>query len=148
MSAAKLLAQSNPALLIGFSGWKQPVLYHVRFTVSGGAGAPTLVTATASNGATESSLDATVTRVAAAVYDITFPPCRRIALGTLTGSTGSASAGSFAAFDVRSIGYDRSSTNTNATTGKLRIAFAAGSNVSTELAAGMEANISFWADLG
>lgn len=147
MSAAKILAQSNPALLIAFPGWRQPVLMHFRATI-GASGAPTLATTASGNGDPPSTPDFTISRVSAAVYDITFAPCRSVAWGTFNVVCKTTSSGSFASADPRSLALDKSTTNTNATTGKARFCLAQGTTLNTELGNGQEITGSFWADLG
>lgn len=146
-SAASILAAGNPSLLVAVPGAKAPTLLNVRATI-GGTGVATVVSTTSANGIPGTTPGVSIARVSAGVYDITFPACRAIWLGTLTGSAGSVSAGAFVAADARYIVYDKSTTNTNATTGKLRVAFATGASVTTELGNGQEVNVSFWADLG
>jgi hypothetical protein len=147
MSLSKLLAQAANALLFGVSGSKTPVLVNLKFTV-GAVGAPTIVTTVDSTNDGPSSIDFTVTRVSAAVYDLTYNPCRRVYWGTLSCCAKSATAGTPAATDARYAFLDRSSTNTNAGTGKARIVFATGAAITTELAPNSEMNLSFWCDGG
>jgi hypothetical protein len=147
-SAASILAQAIPCLLNAFPGWKSPVHLHLRAAI-GAAGAPTVVSVVdATTGAAATTTGLSIARVSAGVYDVTFPPCRQFALGTLNGAAGSVSAGSFVTADPRVIAYDKSTTNTNAKTGKLRVVFANGTAINTELGNGQEVALSFWADLG
>jgi hypothetical protein len=147
MSAAKVLAQGNPSLLVSFPGWKAPTFMQLRATI-GASGAPTIASTASANGDPPSSLDMTIARVSAAVYDVTFAPCRQVAWSTLNVTCKTTSAGSFAAADPRSLAIDKSSTNTNSTTGKLRFCLAQGTTLNTELGNGQELELSFWADLG
>ena len=72
MSATRILAQSTPALLNAFPGWKQPVHNRVRATIGGGSGAATVDSAKTTPGCS-------VARVTTAQYRITFPACRDVA---------------------------------------------------------------------
>lgn len=147
MSASSILSQGNPSLLSAFPGWKAPTYLHVRATI-GATGAATVVAATDAAGRAGTTPGLTITRVSAGVYDIVHPPCRSVAYGTLAAAAGGSSAGSPQTTDPRVVNYDKSTTNTNATTGKMRVIFANGTAVNTELANGSEINVSFWADLG
>lgn len=148
MSLSKILAQAANALLWGIAGTKVPVLLNLKFTV-GATGAPTVVSAVDASGDAISSLDFTISRVSAAVYDLTYNPCRRIHWGTLSCCAKSTVAGTVSTVtDARYCFLDRSSTNTNAGTGKARIVFATGSLVNVELGNGSEMNLSFWVDGG
>jgi|ERR1051325_4909748 hypothetical protein len=148
MSLSKILAQAASNLLWGIAGSRAPVLLNLKFTV-GTTGAPTIVTTVDATNDAPSSIDWTITRVSAAVYDLTYNPCRRIHWGTLSCCAKSAAGnGTFAASDARYAVLDRSSTNTNAGTGKARICFATGASVSTELAQNSEMNLAVWADAG
>jgi hypothetical protein len=147
VSASSILAQAVPNLLVAFPGWRAPTFMHLRATI-GATGAATMVAATDAAGRAGTTPGLTLTRVSAGVYDIVHPPCRSVAYGTLGGTAGTVSAGSFVTADPRVIGYDKSTTNTNATTGKMRIVFANGTAINTELGNGQEVNVSFWADLG
>lgn len=147
MSLSKLLSQAANCLLWGIAGTKTPVLLNLKFTV-GATGAPTIVTTVDASGDAPSSIDWTITRVSAAVYDLTYNPCRRIHWGTLSCCAKSTTAGTPTATDARYAFLDRSSTNTNATTGKARIIFATGAAITTELGQNSEMNLSVWADAG
>lgn len=148
MSLTKILAQAANLLLWGIAGTKAPLLLNLKFTV-GATGAPTIVSVVDASGDAISSLDFTITRVSQAVYDLTYNPCRRIHWGTLSVCAKSTVAGTVSTVtDARYAFLDKSSTNTNAGTGKARIVFATGASVSTELGNGSEMNLSFWVDGG
>ncbi len=148
MSLSKILSQAVSCLLWGIAGARTPLLLNLKFTV-GATGAPTIVSAVDASGDAISSLDFTITRVSAAVDDLTYNPCRRVHWGTLSCCAKSTVAGTVStATDARYCFLDRSSTNTNATTGKARIVFATGASVNTELGNGSEMNLSFWVDGG
>jgi hypothetical protein len=149
MSATRIIAQAVPSLLAAFPGWKLPTLLHLRFTV-GATGAPTVQSSVSAAGDPATTPGVSVTRQSAGVYNMTFPPCRQVAWGSLTSVAKSVSAAgqTFATADPRVPMLDRNTTNTNATTGKARIVFANGTAVNTELGDGQEVALSFWADLG
>jgi hypothetical protein len=147
MSASSILKDALANLLKAFPQSKQPVTLHLRASI-GAVGAPTLISTKDASGRIPTTAGVTIARVSAAVYDISWPACRGIALGSLNGSVGSAASGSFVAADPRYLAYDRSTTNTNATTGKLRVCFGNGTAVNTELGNGQEINLAFDVDLG
>lgn len=147
MSASSIIAQSIPSLLVAFPGWKLPTLIHLRATI-GATGAPTVQTTTGGNGDPASTPGVSIARVSAGVYDLTFPPCRQVAWGSLGAIAKTVTAGAFVTADPRVPVLDKSTTNTNATTGKARICFANGTAINTELGNGQEVSLSFWADLG
>ncbi len=149
MSLAKLTSQAAFNLLFGVATPKGlPTLLNLKFTV-GAAGAPTIVSVVDSSNDGISSIDFTITRVSAAVYDLTFNPVRRVYWGTLSCCAKSTVAGTVSTVtDARYAFLDRSATNTNGGTGKARIVFATGASVSTELGNGSEMNLSFWVDAG
>jgi hypothetical protein len=147
MSLAKLISQAANSLLWGVGGAKLPTLLNLKFTV-GASGAPTIVSTVDATGDAPSSIDWTITRVSAAVYDITFNRCSRVYWGSLSCCAKTAASGTFAATDPRYCVVDRSSTNTNAGTGRARVCFATGASVSTELAQNSEMNLSVWVDGG
>lgn len=148
MSLAKLISQALPALLFGVASPKGlPTLLNLKFSV-GAAGAPTIVSVVDSSNDGPSSIDFTITRVSAAVYDITYNQVKRVYWGTLSCCAKSTTAGTPTATDARYAFVDRSTTFTNGGTGKARIIFATGAAINTELGNGSEMNLSFWVDAG
>lgn len=147
MSSAKIVAQGNPQQVIGLSTTelRLPVLLHVRAQV-GAAGALTLVfgrdTTTGHAGTT---VDTTVAQSGNGIYDFQFNPCRGFVLGSFVFAYLPAVTGA----DKFEAVVDRSTTNTNGTTGKLRIVTntigAAGNANPTQ---NSEFHFSLWADLG
>lgn len=150
MSAPKVIAQAANLPLIAFPTWKVPVLIHLKATIGGGAGVATLVTdQDATTGAVGSTPGVAIARNAAGIYDITFDPCRSIALGTVSIMLGTATGGFAVAAELRQGMFDRLAANTSAKLGKLRIGFPTNAGLApTELLDNSEIHVSFWADFG
>lgn len=147
MSATKVLSQGNPSLLVSIPGFKAPVLLHLRATIAGASGAATIVSATSVSGQAPTSLDFTLTRQAAGTYDLVMNPCRAIAEGTVVINVipPVVTVGA----DRRVPAIDKSTTNTNATTGKLRFNLVPPNNTTvTDPVDLSEIHMSFWVDLG
>ncbi len=139
MSAASILAQSTPALLLAFPGWRAPTLMRATFTTAS-SGTATMVAADTTPGvvATESGTDGQ--------YTLTFPPCRRI--GRFKGNVSPATPGTVG--NHRHVRFETSSlAGAAASAGSIifrTIAIAGGSIVSPN--DGSTVEITFWADLG
>ena len=148
-SATTILAQSIPCLLNAFPGWKQPVHVHIRATI-GGSGVATVVSdGDATTGDAGTTPGVSIARQAAGIYDVTFPPCRQAAWGSLVGNVFTASGGFAVAAEYRPMAVDKTDANTSAPLGKLRVGFYTNAGgVPTELLTGAEIHLSFWADLG
>lgn len=118
MSVPKIIAQSPSIQAFGLASgdFKLPTLLHVRVQMT--AGAPVLVfgrdLVTGEGGTT---IDTTVVLTGAGLFDFTFNPCRGFANGTLNFSYKPNASGT----DRFEVAIDKSTTNTNGTTGKLRL---------------------------
>lgn len=148
-SATALLAQSNPALLCAFPGWKQPTHVHLRATI-GANGQPTVVSAAdATTGDAGTTLGVTITETAndSGIYDVVFPPCRQFALGTAVIQVLPAVIGTIA--QARHAQIDLTNANTSAKLGKLRFnTLDLATPTVVAPVSGSEVHLSFWADLG
>lgn len=146
MSAPKIVAQSASIQAFGLASqdFKLPTTLHVRVQMTGGA--PVLVfgrdTTTGEGGTT---IDTTVALAGAGLFDFTFNACRGFANGTLSYAYKPNASGT----DKFDAVIDKSTTNTNGTTGKLRLVT---NSVASAAAAtppnGSEFSFSIVADLG
>lgn len=147
-SATAIMAQANPALLISFPTWKQPVLLHLKATIAA-AGAATVVSAqdtTTGEVGTTPGVSITTTD-AGATYDVTFPPCRSIALGTVQIQVLPNVLATVT--ERRTTALDKTDANTSAKLGKLRFSTLTNTGAATTApVSGSEIHLSFWADLG
>lgn len=150
MSAAKVIGQAVSGPVLSFPGWRIPVLVHLKATIAGGAGVATVVSdMDATTGALGTTPGMSIVRQAAGIYDVTFDPCRSIALGTVEIQLGTASGGFATAAELRKGLIDRLAANTSAKLGKLRIGFPTNAGAApTELLDNSEIHLSFWADFG
>lgn len=149
VASSAILAAANPQPLIAFPGWKQPVLLHLKATI-GANGQPTVITTANSAGVEGSTPGLGITETAndSGIYDVTFPPARRIALGTVNINILPDVLATVA--NHREARIEKSTTLTNATTGKLRFNTSeqdAGAAVAAP-PSGSEIHLSFWVDLG
>jgi hypothetical protein len=153
MSAAKIIAQGVPEQIVSIPGVNRlPTWVHLRATIGGGAGVPTIVP---DNDATVGYAGTTpgmgITRVSAGIYDVTLDGCRSIALGSFTANLLPATNGLAVAAELRGPGIlDRTAANTTAKLGKLRVGFPTnvGGLPGTELGDGTEIHVIFLADFG
>jgi hypothetical protein len=126
-------------------------LIHARATI-GGTGAPTVVADTdATTGEAGTTPGCSINRISAGIYELTFPPCRMVQLGTFVGNLLPADATFATQGDLRGPALvDRTDANTSAKLGKIRFAFPTnvGGVPGTEIATGAEMNVSVWADFG
>jgi hypothetical protein len=137
MSATRILAQSTPALLFAFPGWKQPTLCRIVMT-GAGTSVPAVVAAKTTPGIE-------VTRNNIGQLDITFPACRDIA--GINGRVYNADPDT-AATNL-GVAVDADSSLTSATAGKLRVlVFGEDNGTAEDLEPGDTLEVSFWLDLG
>jgi len=148
MSAPRLIAQSANGGIFSAPNTRLPTLVHFKATIAGASGAATLVAdidATSGDAGTTPGL--TLTRSAAGVYDLTFPACRQLYMGSVrinvlpnVIATGT---------EQRIVGIDKTDANTSAKLGKLRFnTVAVGGSTVTDPVDGSEIHGSFWADFG
>lgn len=134
MSAPRIIAQGVPNQIVSYPGWNLPTRVRVVADLAGGA---------ATLRAADSSPGVAISNGAGGVFDVTFPSCRRMAdinPQVHSQTPGTAANRFFGVVDV-------STTNTNPTTGKLRVVTAstAGAAIPNDT---QVFDLSFWADFG
>lgn len=146
MSVPKIVAQAPLMNLVGLAStdMRLPVTLHVRVQMT--AGAPVLVFGRdATTGEAGTTVDTTVVLTGAGLFDFVFNGCRGFALGTFNYAYKPNASGT----DKFDAVLDKSTTNTNGTTGKLRVVT---NSVAAAAAAtptnGSEFHFSIMADLG
>lgn len=87
-SASTILAQSVPALMNAFAGWKAPIHVRVVATISGG-----VITLSTADPPTPGM---TITTAGTGVFALTFPPCKRV--GAAVGNVAPLTPGTAANF--------------------------------------------------
>lgn len=146
--ATTILAQSCPALLISFPTWRQPVLMHLKATI-GASGAPTVVSnqdVTTGEVGTTPGLSI-ATGDSGATYDVTFPPCRSIALGSINIQVLPNVLATVT--ERRTTALDKTDANTSAKLGKFRFSPLVNTGATvTAPVSGSEIHLSFWVDMG
>lgn len=137
MSATRILAQSTPALLCAFPGWKQPTLCRLVADI-GASGAPTARAASTTPGVT-------IVRDTTGQYTVSFPACRDIAgISVNLHSTApeTADGASYATVDA-------DTAETLATLGQFKFHTRRANDGNNEdPPSGDDMDITFWLDLG
>jgi hypothetical protein len=137
MSATRILAQSNPALLNAFPGWKQPT--HCRLMADIGAtGAVVARAASTTPGVS-------IVRDDVGQYTVSFPPCRDIAgivVNLYSTAPETADGASYATIDANTA-------ETLATLGQFKFHTRRANDGNNEdPPSGDDMDITFWLDLG
>lgn len=135
MSATRILAQSNPALLCAFPGWKQPTHCRAVFTTSS-SGVATMVAADTTPGVSVDEDDSTD-----GLYTLTFPACRKA--GAFNGQVNPATPGT--ASNHRHIKFDAAAAGSGTCVFR-SLAANGGALASPNDTSRVE--IDFWLDLG
>lgn len=143
MSATRIIAQANPQHLTAYPGWGLPTRLRVIADIAGGAGAATVRAADTTPGVS-------VSHAGSGVYDITFPAGK--GGGSVQPADINALAFAAAPSTAAQRSYlqpDASTTNTNVTTGKLRVVAARATDGTAErLKDGDVLDVSFTVDYG
>jgi hypothetical protein len=150
MSAAKVISQGVEQSIISVPGLnKLPTLLHLRAQITDGSGTAVVVAdLDATTGFAGTTPGMTITRSAAGQYDVTFDPCRGIALGTVNINVIPNVVATVT--EGRQVHIDKTAANTSAKLGKLRFdtLLTTGAGVATDPVSGSEIHLSFWADFG
>jgi hypothetical protein len=149
--APTIIAQSCPSLLASAPNTRLPTLVHLRATIAAN-GQPTVVAdLDAATGLWGTTPGVSIAETAndSAIYDVTFPPCRGLGVGTIVINVLPPTLATDA--DHRESKLDKTTTLTAAKLGKFRFSTVEYADADNSVAippTGSEIHLSFWADLG
>lgn len=150
MSATRIIAQACPLTLAGAPNTRQLTLVHLKATI-GANGQPTVVAdidSVTGDAGTTPAVTLTETANDTGIYDITFPACRQVYLGTLNINILPDVLATVASW--RRAIVDKLDTTTAAKLGKIRFTTIEEDAAATVVAPvpSSEIHLSFWADFG
>jgi hypothetical protein len=149
MSAPRIIAQAAPSVLVSSPGVKLPTKLSLKATISGGAGAPTVVSVVANN-VEASSLGVSIsTADSGLTYDVTFPAGKQLDVGSINVNVLPNVVATTS--ERRHVAIDKTAANTNGGTagaqlGRFRFNVSTLGGTLTAPVAGSEIHANWWVD--